>query len=101
MGTGLTWDFAAASDRGILQRAQDGLDEEIASLSNKFMEAAGVSPLHQLRPRHNGSRRLPGLKILSGNLISPKSLPFLSDFSPSFSRAEAVEGNSVDRAVNS
>jgi len=41
MGTGLTWDFAAASDRGMLQRAQDGLDEEIASLSNKFMEAAG------------------------------------------------------------
>jgi len=30
MGTGLTWDFAAASDRGILQRAQDTLEEEIA-----------------------------------------------------------------------
>ncbi len=37
MGTGLTWDFAATSDPGILQRAQDGLDEEIAKTQATYL----------------------------------------------------------------
>jgi len=68
MGTGLTWDFAAASDRGILQRAQDGLDEEIAKTEQQ---------VHELQETLSTSSDLAttGVGASRGPRISPKSLP--------------------------
>jgi hypothetical protein len=49
MGTGLTWDFAATIDRGILQRAHDSLDEEKAKNSGNHLMA--LSPTNRLMSR--------------------------------------------------
>ncbi len=69
MGTGLSWDFAATSDRGMLQRAQDGLakrDSKTPSdlsdglVPNNRLRKPQEFSLHQLGPRRNGGPEPPG-----------------------------------------